>query len=272
MGKKLRVQWGESVGVALFLFFFIWWLFLFKFSIGTDDIRNQLWGSSYGLVALFGAVWGMVVSKKWGGFKSMLGKSILLFSFGLLAQEIGQLAYSYYVYVLHIEVPYPSIGDAFFYGTIPIYIAAVFYLSKVAGVQFSLGSLKNKLQAILIPTALLLFSYYFFLLHYEFDWTQPLRVFLDFAVPLGQALYISMAILTFTLSKGLLGGVMKSKILFILAALVSQYIADWVFLYQASNNTFSAGGTSDLLFLTAYFIMTLSLLRLKTVHDQLLRA
>ena len=161
MSEKINLHWPKLLATLLFSVFFIWWLFLYYFDIRSDDVRNQLWGSLYGIVALYGAIWGLYTAVKWGGFKSILGKSILLFSLGLLCQEVGQLAYSYYVYVLKIEIPYPSIGDVFFYGTIPIYIIAVIYLAKAAGVQFSLKSFKNKIQAILIPAALLLFSYYF---------------------------------------------------------------------------------------------------------------
>lgn len=267
MRKHLNIR--VLIPLSIFVVFSIWWLYLNVLGIKTDDLRNQLFGSLYGLIALYGAIWGLYIAQKWGGIKSVLGRSILFFSAGLFAQEIGQLIYSYYIIIAHIEVPYPSMGDVFFYSAIPLYIVAVIFLAQASGVHVSLRSFGNKLQAILIPVVILAFSYYFFLQEYSFDWTAPLKMILDFGVPLGQAIYISLAILTYTLTRGVLGGMMKNKVLFILFALLAQYIADWTFLYQASRGIWSGGGINDYMYLCAYFIMTLGLLQFKTIFDKL---
>jgi hypothetical protein len=96
--------------------------------------------------------------------------------------------------------------------------------------------------------------------------TKPLVVFLDFGYPLGQAIYISLAVLTYLLSRSVLGGIMKMRILFILFALVIQYMSDYTFLYQASRGVWHAGGINDFLYITAYFIMALSLLQFESVY------
>ena len=85
-------------------------------------------------------------------------------------------------------------------------------------------------------------GYFLFLQGYEFDWSDPLKVFLDFGYPFGQAIYVSIAILTYLLSRGILGGIMKGKILFILFALCMQFLSDYTFLYQSSKGTWSVGG------------------------------
>lgn len=108
-----------------------------------------------------------------------------------------------------------------------------------------------------------------FLRDYEFDFSDPLRVFLDFGYPFGEAIYISIAILTYTLSRKLLGGVMKSRILLIIFAFVVQYIAESNFLYQTLQETWVNGGYGDYIYFLAYFIMTLGLIQLKTVLDKL---
>jgi len=38
----------------------------------------------------------MINSRKWGGLRSVMGKAILMFSLGLVAQEFGQLSYAFY--------------------------------------------------------------------------------------------------------------------------------------------------------------------------------
>lgn len=268
MQQIVKKEWQAKIAVILFLLFTLWWLTL-QFPQTKSGLSNHLWGGLYGIVAFWGAIWGLYVAKKWGGMKSMVGKSIFMFVLGLFAQEIGQVSYNYYIFVLNQPVPYPSVGDFFFYITIPFYILAVIYLARASGIRVSLRSFKNKLQAILIPAGLLLMSYFVFLQGYEFDWTSPLKIFLDLGVPVGQAIYISLAILTYTLTKSVLGGVMKNRVLFILFALLAQYVADWTFLYQASRGIWYAGGINDYMYLVAYFIMTLAILQFDVVYKKL---
>lgn len=258
-----------KVSILLFVALSTWWLLLRLKGVSNESNDNQLFAASYGIMALWGGIWGLAASSKWGGLRSVMGKAIALFSLGLFFQEFGQIAYSYYIYYLHEPVPYPSLGDLGYFGSIPFYIYGVFLLAKASGVKVSLGSIKNKIQAVFVPALLLLISYLVFLKDYSFDWNQPLTVFLDFSYPLGQAIYISIALLAFLLSRGILGGIMKKRVLFILLALLFQYLSDWTFLYQANKETWYAGGFNDYMYLFSYFLMTLALLELKNVYTQL---
>jgi hypothetical protein len=269
MWDTIHNQWSARIAVVLFIFFSIWWVILQFMHLPQDSDYNQLWAALYGIVAFWGGLCGLLISRKWGGIHSIMGKSILLFSLGLLSQEVGQIAYSYYIYFLHQPLPYPSIGDYFFWATVPLYIMAVIYLAQASGVHISLRSVKGKLQAVIIPAIILIFSYAVFLQGYEFDWSNIVKILIDFGVPVGEAIYISLAILTYILTRGLLGGVMKSKVLFMLLALLSEYVADWTFLYQASRNIWYAGGVNDYMYFVAYFLMTLSLIQLGTVLESI---
>jgi hypothetical protein len=269
MINTIKENLVAKVVLILFILLSFWWISLRFMNLPQDSNANQLFAGVYGLIALIGGIWGLTISRKWGGVRSVMGRSIFFFALGLLSQEVGQIIYSSYIYFLHIPVPYPSIGDLFFYGTIPLYVIAIFYLGQASGIHISLRSFRNKLQAILIPTAILVLSYIVFLQGYKADWSNSLKVFLDFAVPFGQAIYISLAILTYTLTRGILGGMMKSRVSFILFALSAQYIADWTFLYQANRGTWYAGGLNDYMYLCSYFLMTLGLLQLGTTHEKL---
>jgi hypothetical protein len=108
-------------------------------------------------------------------------------------------------------------------------------------------------------------GYSLFLVQYEFDWSNPLKILLDFGYPLGQAIYISIGLLSYLLTRGVLGGVMKGKVLFILFALCIQFLADYTFLFQTIHNNWYVGGINDYIYFIAYFVMTLALLRLNTV-------
>lgn len=268
MIETLRKEWRAQVAFLLFLVLSIWWIATQLFYQGNDN-AHQLFAAVYGVMALWGAVWGMMISTKWGGMKSTFGKAIFFLSLGLLLQEFGQLAYSYYIYYLRIEVPYPSIGDIGYFGSIPCYIYGIWLLGKASGVKFLASDMQTKLIAIVQPVIVLLLGYVLFIKNYEFNWVNPLTVFLDFGYPLGEAVYMSIAIMAFIMSRRVLGGIMRSKILWILFALIIQFLSDYTFLYQARNGIWYAGGINDYMYLCAYFIMTLSLLQLNTVLNRL---
>lgn len=267
MDDGLKKEKTAQLAIIFFLIFSVWWVFLF-FTSQKNAPGNQLFTSLYGLMALWGGVWGLKISKKWGGVKSLVGKSIIAFSIGLLAQEFGQIYYSYHLYFFK-EILYPSIGDIGYFGSIPLYIYGALNLAKVSGVKVGLRNFRSKLLAIVLPISILLISYFYFLKGYLFDWSKPLTIFLDFGYPLGQAIYVSIALLTYLLSRKLLGGIMKVPVLFILISLFVQYISDFAFLYQLSHGTEYAGGLNDYLYFISYYLMTLSLIQLNTVLTKL---
>ncbi len=258
MTETLKKNRPTQIALIGFVFFTIWWLYL-RFSTTPDNLQNQLFAAVYGVMALWGGLWGLQASQNWGGFKSVMGRALMMFALGLLLQEFGQLTYSYYIYFSQIEIPYPSIGDIGYFGSIPCYIYGVWLIAKASGVRISLKSTKSLMVALAIPTLMVSIGYYLFLLGYEFDWSSPLVIFLDFGYPLAQAIYVSLAILTYLLSLKVLGGIMKSKILLILLALIIQFLSDYVFLYQVIHEGWYAGGFNDYMYLSSYTLMSISL-------------
>ncbi|MEK7564599.1 MAG: hypothetical protein AAB510_03500 [Patescibacteria group bacterium] len=250
-----------SVALAIFLILTLWWLFLNPFSNIDSLVHSKyIWGSFYQLIAIWGGVCGLLISRSLGGFRSFLGKSITLFSLGLLFQSLGQSVYSYYNLFSGVQAPYPSFGDIGYFGSVILYIFGVLYLIRVSGFKPSTNSLINKVQAIVIPLLMLVFSYHIFLQKYEFDWADKLKVFLDFGYPLGQAFYVSIALLVLFLSRKSLGGVLRKPVLLLVFALVVQYICDSNFLYHANAGTWYVGSLGDYLYAISYFIMTLAII------------
>lgn len=113
-----RSSYLSSVATIIFSLFALWWVFLQLF-LQPDNILYFLFSGSYGVLALYGGICGINTSLNWGGLKTLLGKSIFMFSMGLFAQVFGQIVYSYYANFYKINAPYPSIGDIGFFGTIP---------------------------------------------------------------------------------------------------------------------------------------------------------
>lgn len=255
--------------VVLFLLT-IWWILLRPFSPTPENesIRN-IWGGIYQVMAYLGGISGLLIAKKWGGRKSILGKSILAFSIGLLCQGFGQSVYTFYLFDLHIAAPYPSLGDIGYFGTIPFYIYGVILLAKVNNISVSLKSYIKKIQALLLPLAMLLISYFFFLKGYEFDWSNKLKIFLDFGYPFGQTIYVSIALLIFIFSRKILGGILRFPILFLLIALIAQYVSDFIFLYQNNAGSWYVAGVNDYLYLISYFLMTIAIVYIGNMFQQI---
>ena len=250
--------------LVLLIIFLIWWAFgylVYKQEVTSVISGAFLWGMTYQIFAFVGAVAGLFISWKWGGVRSVMGRAIGLFSLGLLFQNFGQTIFSL-DNLSGEEIPYPSIADIGYFGSVLFYILGAIGLARASGIAVTLRSFKNAILAIFVPVAVLGFSYYFFLRAYEFDWSAPLRIFLDFGYPFGEAIYISIALLTYVLSRKILGGIMKYKISFILTALFIQYVAEYNFLYQAYNGTWDNSAYGDVLYLFAYVVMALGLLQL----------
>lgn len=270
MIETFNAHYKGKILVLLFIGLTIWWAFLNITGLKNAD-QNYLFGASYGLVALAGGFWGLSIGQKWGGSRSTMGQGIYALSMGLLLQEYGQIVFSIYNIFLHVEVPYPSVADIGFFGTIPFYIAGIILLGKAAGIQFSLKKVSGKIQVIIIPFIMLVISYFLFLKDYEYDWSNPLRIFLDFSYPMGQAIYVSLALLIYSLLQKLLGGIMRHKIFFIVIAFLLQYAADYNFLFQSSRGTWINAGYGDYIYLCAYFFMAMGLLQLETAYSKLRR-
>jgi hypothetical protein len=272
MIETVQKEWKAKIAVVFFIGLSLWWV-LNNFVIGNSNISYDSFvdfGEFYGYMALLGGVWGVMIAQKWGGFKSVMGKAVMMFSLGLFAQEFGQLFYAWYNNIYKVAGPYPSIGDIGYFGSVLLYIFGVVFLAQAAGVKIRPKLFLTNLRAIIIPIAMLSVGYFLFLKGYEFDWHNPIKIFLDFGYPFGQAIYISLAILTYLLSRGVLGGIMKSKILFLLFALVIQFLADYTFLYQSSNGTWEVGGLNDYIYLLAYFSMTLALIQFESAYKRLM--
>lgn len=267
--RDLKKQYLLIISLLLFIGLSAWWIYINFFFPGVTTNNKQLYAACYQILALFGAIIGFLMAKHWGGYKSLFGKALIFFSLGLLLQSFGQSVYSYYIFFKKIEVPYPSIGDIGFFGSVIAYIFGVINLSKVTGFRFSWKSIENKINSIIIPLIMLIISYFFFLRGYEFDWSNKLKIFLDFGYPLGQAIYVSVTILILVVSRNILGGIMKKPILFLILALMVQYFSDFMFLYQANAGTWNAGEFNDYLYSVSYFLMLVALIHIGIMFNKI---
>jgi hypothetical protein len=253
-------KWLYAILCFLFVASAIWFAYIHTLDFSANERLRQEWASLYQVIALFGCIVGFIAAKKWDGHKSIVGKSILFFSVGLLLQTLGQSVVSYYNFFQNQSIPYPSLGDIGFMGTDIAYIVGAWYLLKATGFQYSKKTMKKKIIVIFVPLIVIISCYLFFLQGYQFDWSNPVKIVLDFAYPLGSATYISIVLIAYLTAINYSLGIMKKPLFFLLVALAFQYIADFTFLYQANAGTWSVGGLNDFLYFTSYCLMAFALL------------
>lgn len=249
---------------AVFLFGFyvalyVWWLTI-SFSGLKDSLFNLAFAFAYGLIPIFGGAFGLQEAKKWGMGKSEIGKALIFLSSGLISWGIGEMIWSYYNLVLHIEVPYPSWADASFIISWPLWTIGVIHLSSATGAKFGLRSKDGKALLFLIPLIVIVVSYYLLIqvarqgvFELEGDF---LKIFFDLAYPLWDVAILTVALLVYGLSRNFLGGKFKWAVIITFLGFVVNYFADMSFSYTTTVGTHYNGNWVDLLFTTAMFLLS----------------
>lgn len=246
--------------LLVYLLLLIFWAFINYSEIYDSVNYKHLFGLLYTSIALMGAINGLVsIQKKWGGWRSAIGRGVIFLSLGLLGQFFGQLIWSYYVVVKNIDIPYPSLADVAYFSIIPFYSIAVFNFAKATGAKMKLRTVLGKIETILIPAALVILTYLILLKGNDFNLNEPIKLFLDFGYPGLETIAISFAILAYRLSRGILGGVIKNKIILVVGALIFQYITDFLFLYLVEIDLYSNAGFIDLMYTTSTTLMAIAI-------------
>ena len=257
-----------KVLLLMFILLVIFWLWIFSQNL-TEGSINNFYGALYPLVSLVAGFYGIfVVSKKWGGVQSFIGKGVFFLSLGLLAEVFGQWAWSYFTIIKGVEVPYPSIADIGYFAIIPLYSYAMYNFAKAAGLKLGLNDLKGKLMVIITPVIMITIAYTLFLRNIPFDFSNPIKTFLDFGYPGLEPIAVTIGIITYFISRNTLGGAMRPKILFVIFALIFQFITDYLFLYQAGAGTYYNAGFVDLMYTTSFLLMSLGILSFNNIELQ----
>ncbi|OGZ63874.1 MAG: hypothetical protein A3A98_01130 [Candidatus Staskawiczbacteria bacterium RIFCSPLOWO2_01_FULL_40_39] len=250
-------------------------VFLYVSGIQTS-LLNNLYGVLFlGFIPLIGGLNGLILSKHWGYFKSAIGKSIIFLSLGLISWGLGTYIFSgVYNFLLGVAVPYPSIADVGYILSIPLWIMGVLQLAKATGAKYGLRSLKGKSLLLIIPILVIGISYYLLITVardgvIDTSDSEILKLFFDFAYPVGDLLILTVVTLVYSLSYRYLGGIFKNAVYLILLGFILMYLADFAFSYTTTTETFYPANWVDLLFTTAMFIIVLGVSQFtpKTVNQ-----
>lgn len=237
----------------------IYWIGI-QYSKTTDLPINLLYSFATAVLAFVGGILGLLVSRHWGGRKSAVGKAVLLMSLGTVSWGLGNFVWSFYNFVLHQDVPYPSLADVGYALAVPLWTIGVFYLSKATGAKFSLRKFRGRVLVIILPIIAAILSYYFLFVIARGSSIEVkgglLKIFLDFYYPVGDWIILTVSFLLFGLSLKYLGGRFRWPVFITLAGFVIMFSADFSFSYTTTVNTYFNGSFPDLLFAIAMFVMS----------------
>jgi hypothetical protein len=252
----------KTILYTLFGGFLIYWGALNLLNIDPESSVTSFFSSSYIVIALLGGLFGFAQAKYWGGFKSLLGKSLSFLSLGLILTTLGSLTLSFYFYVLDQEPSYPSVAEVFYLPGIVSYIIGVTYMARTVRSWASLKEkgLGKKILLVLTPLAMVALTTFIFVSKYGQGEGAPTSVIVtDYAYALLQAAYAFVAIAVLLNSSQLFGGKLRKAVTVLLVALIFQYLADFNYTYQILSETWQTGGYGELLYLIAYALVGISI-------------
>jgi hypothetical protein len=256
---KLNNYSSFLLGCYVFMIFF-WIAIQQEKSINTNLPVNFMFSFGLNSISFIGGIFGIIISKGWGRFKSAIGKGVFYVGAGLVSWGIGGYIWSFYNFVLHQSVPYPSLSDLGFVGAVPLWMMGVWYMSKATGVKYGLKNNFGKFSLIVFPIISLLVSYYLLVTVARAGTiTQGggfLKVIFDFAYPLSDVVILTIALLVYGLSFKYLGGRFKWPVIITLIGFLVEYFADFSFSYTTTINTYFNGSYPDMLFTTSLFLMS----------------
>ncbi len=209
------------------------------------------------VVSLIATILGYSAARVYG-WGSVGGKIFYIFSTGVFLFFLGELSWMIYEVILGVEVPYPSIADAFWLGGLVAIIMAVYFKIFSTGVKEQLSKFRI-LTSVIICLVLLSFSLYFVLIpllvspESEFE-GGILEKEMSIAYPIGEIVMMFGAIGIYAAHRrGTLGLTWGLIILY----LILNYIFDASFSYLTWNNLYYTGHPIDLLYFAGYLLLIL---------------
>lgn len=268
----MNINKYQKVCLWFVLLVLLFWNVLFL-TRTQSGFFNYLYSFLFGLTPLIGGIVAIRKSSLWGGWKSSLGKAVLLIGIGIFCWGAGEMIWSYYNFFTGVAAPYPSLADIGFAPSIFFYGIGVIYLSRVTGAKFGLRNPAARLFVTLMPFVILALSYYLLIVVARGgvivpDGETALKAFLDIVYPLGDFVSVVVAVIISGLSFRYLGGLYRYDIIALLLGLVMMFIADTIFSYTTTIGTYYNANFGDLMLTLGTALLTFGVLGFCTLKNR----
>lgn len=247
---------------AVFLFFTSWWAVIY-FWFGNQNIpANHAWSTTYLVIAILGSYIGFFIYRQSAGrpAPALPRRLVAFFSTGLLFQALGQAVFSYYAQVLNTEVPYPSLADVFFFGSVILYLfGALLFFTDVIDKR----RLNKAIYAAMVWCMLLVLPQIYFLQKENFfaEFSLALQPILDSGYYIFETIFAALALGAGTATWWFKDKKFRSGYIFLASGLLGQFLIDFYFSYAAHFGTWINGGLGDYCYFVAYFTVALGLVQ-----------
>lgn len=211
------------------------------------------------ILPLIGGIIGLRNTFNWGGVKSVVGRSSLALSLGLIAWGGGMVIWNYYLFFTDISVPYPSAADIVFILSWPLWTYGIWELSKAIGIKFAFHKINKAFW--IIPLTLVIPSVYLsvFVARGGITYDNMYKLFFDLFYPLGDIVILTITVSVYLILRKFLGGVYRIPVLILFWGFLLNYLGDFIFVFTTSNGTYFNGHFADFLYTTSMFVLSMGL-------------
>lgn len=255
---KVKLTRSTSFLIAFYIPLLVWCISL-NLDGSKTTMSNALYGLSYALLPVIAGVFGINSAYKWGGVKSSMGKALFYLSFGLITWGIGNIIWAFYVIALHVEVPYPSLADALYMVSWPLWGTGIYHISRAAGITFQIRKKSTIVQIITLPILMIIFSFYLIINVARsgilLDNGDLFKAFFDLGYPFLDAVLVAEIFLMFGLTFKQVQKRYRAPLLILVMGILTNYVADFVFSYTTTKGLFFDGSYYDMLFPSAMLLI-----------------
>ena len=254
---------NKNVSIFFWLFFillFFWYDFLFITGQKNTHL-NHLFNVAYAFMFLFGgllALKGFISS----GIKSSIGKQLFSISVGMLGFAAGLFTWTFYNFILKVDVPYPSIADVFFILYIPFLGYGIINILRVFDVLIS-KKILVKFVGIFVVSSVMIF--FIGSARYSSQSPSILAQLFNIFYLMGDAFLVTLSVMLISLSKDKI----HRSFLYFVIALLAMTFADLVFTYRTSNGIYWNGDVTDLLYAFSGFMFCLGVTNIVFDHKKI---
>lgn len=263
-GKGVYLLIGEFLLLAALTIKYYWFN-----ELNTDSSKPF-----FALIFISLCITGGIICMKrmidWGGYKSKVGKVLLLFGLVFLAWGTGLTIWLYYNVFLGVAVPFPGWPDLAFIFVNPCFITGFGLLGYIIALRNQQNQVQQKLYFFFIPICMSLVTFYFiYVLGHGVDSgiEGTLSTLLNFYYTGGDIVALVVLMLVSGTSFNYLGERLRLPFTLLLFSIVVSYIADTLFAYTTAVGTYANGSITDFFYVLTLFI---SALGAYTLHPHLL--
>ncbi|HXT84696.1 MAG TPA: NB-ARC domain-containing protein [Verrucomicrobiae bacterium] len=247
----------QKLITGYYILLIFYWIILFHSGL-KESFWNDFFSLSFTIMPLIPGGIILARTKPWGLFSNNIGKAIFFTALGLLLWGIGNSIWAYYNYFQNNAVPYPSWADAGFGPSYVCFFMSAIYFSFATGSKFGIYKKAKKIFLLIVPLIIISCSYYFllFVVKRTFSTETPIRIFFDLYYPSMDILTLTTSTIILGLSVNFFGGKYRLSLFSILCAFAFLYVGDFLFSYTTSTNIYYNGGPGDLIFATAFYLLS----------------